>query len=143
MTSTTAIAVAVKNLRQNNGYSFYSMPQVKAAAQARYKRSDELSEILAQAEHGEEYICTAHYMGGPVLAFANATESERAEIARLMKACNVDAAKKAAAKTGLELSLYGLCEETGSLFQFDDNIEQIAAQSKADALFIYKKFYAE
>lgn len=134
MTSTTAIAVAVKNLRAKNGYSFSSMPQVKAAAQARYKRSDELSEILAQAEYGEEYICTAHYMGGYALAFAKATESERAEITSLMKACDVEGAKKVAAMTGLELSLFGLCEETGQLFHFGDNLEQIAAQSKADAL---------
>lgn len=134
MTSTTAIAVAVKNLRAKNGYSNESMPQVKAAAQARYKRADELSEILAQAEYGDEYVCTSHVMGGYVLAFANATETERAEIARLMKAGDVEGAKKVAATTGLELSLYGLCEETGELFVFGNNLEQIAAQSKADAL---------
>lgn len=134
MTSTTAIAVAVKNMRANNGYSNESMPQVKAAAQARYQRADELSEILAQAEYGEEYICTSYCYGGYVLAFAKATEMERAEITRLMKACDIEAAKKAAAQTGLELALYGLCEETGKMFPFGDNLAQIAAQSKADAL---------
>lgn len=134
MTSTTAIAVAVKNLRQNNSYGVQSLPQVKAAALARYKRADELSEILAQAEYGDEYVCTSYCYGGYVLAFAKATESERAEITRLMKACDIEAAKKAAAQTGLELALYGLCEETGKLFPFGDNLAQIAEQSKADAL---------
>lgn len=134
MTSTTAIAVAVKNLRKNNAYGSQSLPQVKAAAQARYQRADELSEILAQAEYGSEYVCTSHVMGGYVLAFAKATSSERAEIASLMKAGDIEAAKKAAAQTGLELALYGLCEETGKMFPFGDNLAQIAAQSKADAL---------
>lgn len=51
-----------------------------------------------------------------------------------MKAGDIEAAKKSAAQTGLELSLFGLCEESGQLFPFGDNLEQIAAQSKADAL---------
>lgn len=134
MTSTKAISTAVNNLRKNNHFSSESLPQVKAAAQARYQRADELSEILAQADYGDEYVCTSHVMGGYVLAFAKATETERAEIAQLMKAGDLEGAKKVAATTGLELSLYGLCEETGELFVFGNNLEQIAAQSKADAL---------
>lgn len=128
MTST-----AVDNQRKTNP----SPPQVNAAAAARYKREDELSEILAQTEYCSQYVCTAYYMGGYVLAFARASAPELAEISRLMKACNIEAAKKAAAKSRLELSLYGLCEETGKLFVFGNNLEQIAAQRRADALEVF------